>query len=148
MVYSVYYYSSPFSFTGFYKQSLTNATAVKLSRENRKTNSLFYSLKSLYLFLHILYIIGVWRQTGRTKRIYKQVQQSTVLTYAHRLFRSIQLLRTHFQNWVCIHTHKTKVLCNMCWPTHIVCEHAYSYRWRQAYQFERSWILGFSSNNK
>lgn len=99
MVYSVYYYSSPFSFTGFYKQSLTNATAVKLSRENRKTNSLFYSLKSLYLFLRILYIIGVWRQTGRTKRIYKQVQQSTVLTYAHRLFRSIQLLRTHFQKW-------------------------------------------------
>lgn len=73
------------SFIGFYKQSQT--TAVGMSRENRNTG-LFYSLKASYLFLHILYITGVETQTGRTKRIYKQLQQSTVLIYAHRLLRS------------------------------------------------------------
>lgn len=96
---SVHYYSASFSFTGFYKQWQTNATTVKPFRKNRNRIFFIYSLKSLYLFLHILYITGVVRHTGRTKRIHKQLRQSTVLNYAHRLFKSIPVLRAHFQKW-------------------------------------------------
>lgn len=50
------------------------------------------------LFLNILYITGAVRQTGGTKRIFQPLQKSPVQIYVHRLFRSIQVLRTHFQN--------------------------------------------------
>lgn len=87
-------------FYHFYLQASTSSNKLmllmwKCPEKNRNKHFLFYSSKTFFL---ILYITGAVRQTGRTKRIYEPLQQSTVLIYVHRLFRSIHVSRTHSQN--------------------------------------------------